>query len=156
MKRFIWLSILVAGVAVAGSIKTFSEVQPLSRAAPTSATTGMNTTDILGWRVSVCAETGSTLADAGTVDIYNWNYTSGLWEMNKQLQQNISVNLTTCAGSPCQCEVFPDFEQVARLGSLVLPVTNGVKFTTDKVSDDGGVAADAGTVTVYIQAWRVP
>lgn len=145
MKKITWLSILIASICFAGGTgRTFQETQALTRAIPTDTTVGLRSDNLMGWRVSVCAASGQTLSGAGTIDVYNYNYTSGLWEFNKGLQMTITVGATSCSGAPCRCQVFPDFTALARLGSLILPAANGVTVS-------GGT-----TVVVYIQAWQVP
>ena len=143
MKKILAL-LLFAPLVFAASGKEFTENQLLTRAAPTSATTGMNLYQVKGFRISVCAPSGATLSGAGTIDIYNRNGTTGLWEFNKALQQTVNVTATSCSGAPCRCQVFPDFLQTARLGSQLLPAANGVTVSAGT------------TVDIYVQAWLVP
>lgn len=135
------LAMLVTGLAWAGGYRFFTENQILTRAVPTSATTGFNTHRVKGMRVSVCAQSGATLSGAGSINAYNQNPSTGLWERNPGLDLAISVTATSCAGAACRCQVFPDIEQVASQGSQYLPAANAVTVSAGT------------TVDVYVQAW---
>lgn len=138
MRRSALLAVLIAGFAVAAVPPSFSEVQSLTRSAPSAAAEGMSLTGVSGYRVSVCASAGNTLSGAGAVDIYGYNPVTGLWGINPALRTTVTATI--------RCQTLPDFD-AATLGRMagwrVLPAANGITVS-------GGT-----TVTVSISSCLV-
>lgn len=82
-----------------------------------------------GLRVSVCA-VGGVLSGAGTLQANLANDRTGLPERNPSLDQTVSVTATSCAGTTCVCQVFPDLRvSGSRVGGRVMFVPSGVTHT---------------------------
>lgn len=62
--------------------------------APTLATEGVSLEFVKNWRVIVSADSGQTLAGAGTLQAYHYNPTTG-WARNPDLDLTISVTAST-------------------------------------------------------------
>lgn len=148
MKRLLLAFMLAATTVQAGTSVYFSEVEALTRAYPNtnplSGVRGVRMRQPTGYRVSICAELGQTLAGAGTINMYYWSFATGspdVWYMNPQLTETISVTATSCQGAPCRCQTFSDRDVTAHIDGFLEPATNGVTVS-------GGT-----TVTVFVEIW---
>lgn len=124
------------------------ETAPLTRAAPSAAPvdgtvgSGMKLNSIVGGWIELCAASGQTLSGAGTLDAYYYDLAAALWFRNPLLDLAVSVTATSCAGSPCRCQIFPDLPVAAVKGGYILYATNGVTVsggTTVVVRVDGSL-----------------
>lgn len=124
------------------------ETAPLTRTAPSATPvdgtvgSGLKLSLVVGGYISVCAASGQTLAGAGTLDAYYYHPGAALWMRNPGLDLTISVTATSCAGSPCRCQIFPDFSVGAPKAGYILYATNGVTVsggTTVVVRVDGSL-----------------
>lgn len=94
-----------------------------------------------GYRITLLANSGSTLSGAGTVDMYYCpttnqpaGYTSslcsGIWPKNPGLSETVTVTATSCrssgAGAPCPAQTFPDREAFGFPDGWIRPTCNGV------------------------------
>lgn len=130
------------GVRVAS--ETTTSASPSTRANPTAASftltsgavqgTAIELKAVEGLRVSVCV-TGGVLSGAGSLQAYLLNDRTGLIERNPGLDLTISVTATSCQGTTCPCQVFPD-QRVSgsRVGGWVLYAPNGVTHTGTAVT----------------------
>lgn len=135
-------ALLFGLTAQALDVRSYSEALGTSAAAPTAASTGgFDLTEVTGFRVSVCAESGQTLSGAGTIAAYLKNNITGLIERNPGLDLAITVTGTSCAGAACRCQVFPDMQVTGSdLGGTYFPRPSGVTVsggTTVTVRVDG-------------------
>lgn len=113
--------------------RKWSESQALTRAAPTLTTEGLDLSDIAGFRVTVCAASGQTLAGAGALQAYVYDNDLALWTRNPSLDITIST-----AGA--RCLTFADIQTVVATGRGLFAAT--------------GVTVSGGTtVTVQMKAW---
>lgn len=154
MKHLVLLAVLCSGVASAQEgVRVARETtagSPATRANPTAASftetsgsvfgTSINLKGTTGLRVSVCVN-GGNLAGAGALRAYMLDDRTGLVKRNPSLDLSISVTATSCQGSACPCQQFPDaYTPASRLGGHVLYAPDGVTIS-------------AGTgVTVYMEA----
>ncbi len=131
----------------AGDPQSFTTTVNTSDSVPTAATPAFNLLNIDGWRLSLCAPTGTTLAgDAGTMKAYLISNIDSKIYRNPDLDKTISVlpNIQ-------QCEAWADNAQVAQLGGQLYYVTSNVLVT----DTDGGAFNDGGAqITVRIDGWR--
>jgi hypothetical protein len=147
MKKWIIAgTLLVSGIAAAtyGELVTFSRVATVaSDAAPVQGvSTGLDLMNINGWRLSTCATSGNTLSGAGTFLAYVISENTGVIMRDPALDFAVTVTSTSCGGSPCRCQVFPDVQEVMQGGGQLYYQASGVTVS-------GGT-----TVTVNINAWR--
>lgn len=146
MKKWIVAAVvLVSGAAIAayGDLVVFSRIAAVaSDAAPSTGAAGLDLMNLNGWRVNVCASTGNTLSGAGSLLAYVISARTGLPMRNPTLDFAISVSATSCGGSPCQCQVFPDVQQVMQGGGQLYYQASGVTVS-------GGT-----TATVDLLGWR--
>lgn len=126
MNRFVAVVALIASFAASAAYLTWAEDQNLTRAVPTGSQEGVALTNVSAFRVSVCAADGQTLAGAGALHAYVWNYTSGAWMRNPDLDHAISVTATSCSGAACPCQAWPDQAVGLKNTSRVLYAANGV------------------------------
>lgn len=120
---------------LAGTTRVSSEVQILTRAAPTLGSEGMTLRDVAGFRVAVCAEVGQTLSGAGTLLAYVYDNDLAQWIRNKPADLSLTVIQATV-----RCAVFPDSETRVSSGRLL--------YAASGVTVSGGT-----TVTVQVKAW---
>lgn len=105
---------------------------PTTRAAPSSAPvdytvgSGLKLNQITGAYISLCAEEGETLSGAGTLDAYYYDVSAALWMRNPDIDLTVTVTATSCAGSPCRCQIWPDFPVDSKKGGYTLFATNGI------------------------------
>ena len=150
MKKLVLIGIFLAGTALAldGTVKVASEVQPSSRGEPDSGsfttTASLPLNNLKGFRVSICTVAGTPLG-GGTLRPYLWN------ETLQKATHASALNLTI-ADAGVSCQNFPDQEVVVPAGRLI--------YATSSVTlDDGGtLLPDAGTgaFTVYYTGWSTP
>lgn len=116
---------------------------PTTRAAPSAApvdgtvNSGMKLNYVTGAYVSLCAASGQTLSGAGTLAAYYYDTSVALWMRNPDLDLTVSVTATSCGGSPCRCQIWPDFPVDSSKGGYVLFATTGITVS-------------AGTLTVRV------
>ena len=112
--------------------KYYWETAPLTRAAPSATPVqgtvgaGMLLTNVKGAWISVCAESTRTLSGAGALNAYYYDPAVALWLRDPDLDLAITVTGTSCAGSGCRCQVWPDFLIAAGKGGYVLYATNSI------------------------------
>jgi hypothetical protein len=117
--------------------KYYWETAPLTRAAPSATPVqgtvgaGMALSQVAGAWISVCAASGQTLSGAGTLDAYYYDPYAALWMRDPDLDLTVTVTATSCGGSPCRCQVWPDFQIGAGKGGTVL-------FATKSITVSGG------------------
>lgn len=115
---------------------TVTSGSPSSGSNPTAASftltsgsvqgTAIELRSVLGLRVSLCA-VGGNLSGAGTLQAFLLNDRTGLIERNPDLDKTVSVTATSCAGSACPCQVWPDAPvSGSRVGGWVMYVPVGV------------------------------
>lgn len=127
MKRFLAAGLAcLSFAAFAAPARFITEAQALTRAVPTLATEGMGLSGVKGYRVSVCAESGQTLAGTGNLRAWLYNPDAGLWMRNPALDLAITVTV--------RCQVFPDVRVAAELEHRVL-------YANDTVGVSGGTTA---------------
>lgn len=148
MKRLMLIALaLVAGAAEAQVQRFASENQALSRAAPTTSATftALNTDGtgkalelarLVSFRVSVCATGSNTLSGAGSLRAYLYDRKFLKVKRNPSLDLTISVTATSCGGSPCRCQVFPN----QSTGSL--SAGDILLYATDSVTVSAGTTVD--------------
>lgn len=143
MRKLLAVLCLFGVVAVADGNRSATAAWALTGAVPTAATSGgLSLNEVQGFRVSVCAESGQTLAGAGALNAYYVNHNTNLAQRNPGLDKSVSVTATSCAGAACRCQVFPDDENTnPALGGQVFFVPNAVTVS-------GGT-----TVTVRIEGY---
>ena len=131
---------LAAGLASAQSLRSVSETQSLTRSDPAAAdivdTISMSLANVVGFRVSVCAESTRTLT-GGTLLAWVYNPEVSLWMRNPDLD----LVVTNVAK---RCRAFPDQRVSAKQGARVL-------YATSSVTVSAGT-----TVTVRIDGWTAP
>lgn len=162
MRSLVLVSLLFCGAAYAQEgVRVARETtagSPATRANPTAASftvssgsgstfaygTAVELKNVTGIRVSVCVN-GGNLAGAGALRAYLLDDRTGLVKRNPALDLSISVTATSCQGSACPCQQFPDaYVPASRVGGQVLYAPDGVTIS-------------AGTgVTVYIEAATGP
>ena len=109
---------------------------PTTRAAPSATpvdnqvSSGMKLNSVTGAWISLCAISGQTLSGAGTLDAYYYDMGAALWMRDPDLDRTVTVTATSCAGSPCRCQVWPDFPVDSSKGGYVLFATNGVTVSS--------------------------
>jgi hypothetical protein len=132
MKKLIILGLLVGGTAFAlnGRIRSASEVQPSSRAAPGASTDFhdaghyLDLSELKGFRISVCSVAGTPLG-SGTLRPYMLNPRTG------KVSHASALSLTIAdAGTACQN--FADQEVIVPEGLLIYAAD------TVKLSDETG------------------
>lgn len=135
-KKLVALTMILATLASATAIRKASLSTNVAggaatATAPTAATdfTTANSLDLSkveGFRVEVCAASGQTLGGAGSVDAYLTN-AFGEVLRGKGADNPISVSATSCGGSACRCQVFPDqWVNGSAAGGRVMYIPNGV------------------------------
>ena len=143
MKRFtlaVLLCLATAASAQESSIRsatvTVTSASPSSSANPTAATftltsgsvqgTAVELRGAEGLRVSACG-VGGNLSGAGTIQAFTLNDRTGLIERNPDLDKTITVTATSCAGSACPCQSWPDTQvSGSRVGGWVMYIPVGV------------------------------
>lgn len=133
------LILIGALLGYSGDPVHLSSTQSTTESAPTADSSGFALVNVEGFRVSVCAESGQTLAGAGALNAYLKGH-DGLIHRNPSLDLSISVTATSCAGSACRCQTFPDQRQWAQQSGTLFYVANGVTVsggTTVVVRIDG-------------------
>jgi hypothetical protein len=153
--KWAFLVVLCSAVALAAddgvrvAAVTVTSGSPSSSSNPTAASftltsgssigTAINLRGANGLRVSICGN-GGNLSGAGAAQAYVLNDRTGLIERNPTLDKTITVTATSCAGSACPCELFPDTPiSGSRVGGWVMYVPVGVTH--------GGTGV---TVRVYV------
>lgn len=107
-----------------------------TRSAPSSAPvdgtvgSGMKLNYVVGAWISLCAASGQTLSGAGTLDAYYYDPAAALWMRDPDLDLAVSVTATSCAGSACRCQVWPDYDIPANKAGYVLFATHGVTVSS--------------------------
>lgn len=61
-------------------------------------------------RPFVCASSGQTLSGAGSILAYWCDRGEEICMRNPSLDYSVTVTATSCNGSACQCQVFPDLQ----------------------------------------------
>ena len=141
MKRLLPAVLLFALVAHADdgvrvASVTVTSASPSSSSNPTAASftitsgssigTAIELRKVTGLRVSICG-VGGNLSGAGAAQAFMLNDRTGLIERNPTLDKTITVTATSCAGSACPCEVFPDTRvSGSQVGGWVMYVPVGV------------------------------
>lgn len=102
MKKYIAIAVtLVATLAYAKfGGRSWTESQILTRLAPTLVTEGMDLSDVIGYRMTVCAPTGATIT-GGTVKCYVRPSSTATWQLCEA-----DLNVTPDTGA--QCYSTPD------------------------------------------------
>lgn len=116
--------------AVSRTDRAVTEVQLLTRAAPTLATEGLDLSAVKGLRVCVSAASAQTLSGGGNLRAYYYDATLARWARNNDL--DVAVDL---ASARDQC--FPDFAVPVQFGRAL--------WAADSVTVSGGT-----TVSVYV------
>lgn len=89
-----------------------------------------------GYRITLCAPPGQTLAGAGTVQVYYWpDYLSPsnnitVWPRNKGLDETVpTTSATDCNGGACRCVTFPDHPTFGLNGGWIYAAPNAVTLS---------------------------
>jgi hypothetical protein len=149
MKQFILLAVLLSAPAFAQINRYSSEAQAVpTRAAPTTASVsvGLRMEDVMGYRVTLCAESGQTLSGAGEVHAYWLDDNTGLVTRTEEADEIVSVGATSCSGSACRCQTFLSRPNTVQMGGVLW-------YTTSGVTVSGGTTA---TVRVSARLNKVP
>lgn len=136
MRHAVLLSLLYAGASAALPQRYLSDVQALTRAAPTLDTEGMSLTSSNGYPIrafliAVCAEEGQTLSGAGSLRAWVYHPRLARWMRNAELDKAV-----TLTGEDCQ--TYSDFTP------LYLGDGRRLLYAADGVTVSGGT-----TVTVH-------
>lgn len=105
---------------------------PTTRAAPSAAPvdytvgSGLKLNQVTGAYISLCAAEGETLSGAGTLDAYYYDVSASLWMRDPDIDLSVTVTATSCAGSPCRCQIWPDFPVDSKKAGYTLFATNGI------------------------------
>lgn len=101
-----------------------------------------------GYRLTLCATNGTTIAATGTLAVYYWpDYlpsalTPVCWPRNTNLDETVpSTVATDCAGSTCQCVTFVDHLTSGLNGGWIYAAPRSVTS-----------ASGAATFTVLVEA----
>ncbi len=112
---------------ISGTTAYWTEVQLLTRAAPTLVTEGLNLRGVVGFRVTVCANATRTLSGAGSLRAYVWDNNLLRWIRNPGIDLSVS-------SSAMRCMAFPDVETVAASGRVL--------YAADGVTVSAGTTVD--------------
>ncbi len=137
MRKFLAVGLVlacsVAGAQdIPGTTRLWQETQILTRADPSAVTDGVTLANVIGVRVTVCAENTRTLT-GGTLRVWLYDNDTALWGRNS------SLDLTVAANS-LRCQTFPDVVTTVSTGRLLIAAN--------------AVTVSAGTtVTVTVKMW---
>ncbi len=112
---------------ISGTTAYWTEVQLLTRAAPTLVTEGLNLRGVIGFRVTVCANATRTLSGTGTLQAYVWDNDLLRWIRNPALDISVST-------SGVRCLAFPDIRTAAASGRVL--------FAANAVTVSAGTTVD--------------
>lgn len=112
----------------------WSELQNLTRAAPSSASDGIDIGRAAAYRITVCPAAGQSLL-TGTILMYAYNDVLAKWGRNSR------QDLTLAGAATDVCENFDDFEVGFRGPARLMPASSGVTVS-------GGAQ-----VTMRVDAW---
>lgn len=135
------ISLLLATAALAAPFTHTNgaahyEDQALTRAVTATDTNqGVLFTNVCGFRIIICANSGQTLSGAGTIRLHLLDTTVGEFAEDGDLSWTISSR-----ASGRRCWASPDFRSTVAIGRL-LPATDGVTVS-------GGT-----TVRVYVRTY---
>jgi hypothetical protein len=134
--RWALLFLLLPALAIAGYSRRLSDAQALTETAPTGSTVTAGVhfplADLVGYRITICADSGQTLTNVTLDTHYIDTAGANLWT------KNTGQTLTATAVGT-RCATFDDQPVSAQMnGSYLMVASNGTTVS-------------GGTVTIYYQ-----